>query len=36
MGSAGIVVGNDAGWPGIAGRAELDLEVVVLDSPLGA
>jgi predicted nucleic acid-binding protein len=30
-GSAGIAVGNDAGWPGIAERADLNLRVVVLD-----
>ena len=30
-GSAGIAVGNDAGWPGIAERADLDLRVVVLE-----
>ncbi len=30
--SARIVVGNDAGWPGIVERAGLGLEVVILDS----
>ncbi len=30
-GSAGIAVGNDAGWPGIVERADLKLRVVVLD-----
>jgi predicted nucleic acid-binding protein len=30
--SAGIAVGNDAGWPAIAERADLKLEVVVLDA----
>lgn len=31
-GSAEIAVGNDAGWPAIVERADLDLTVVVLDS----
>jgi predicted nucleic acid-binding protein len=34
-GSAGIAVGNDAGWPGIAERAGLNVSVVVLDPLVG-
>jgi predicted nucleic acid-binding protein len=30
--SARMAVGNDAGWPGIAERADLSLDVVVLES----
>jgi predicted nucleic acid-binding protein len=30
--SARIAVGNDAGWPSIAERADLNLRVVILDS----
>jgi predicted nucleic acid-binding protein len=35
-GSAAIAVGNDAGWPGIAERAHLDLRVVLLGQITGA
>lgn len=34
-GSAGIVVGNDAGWPAIVQRAGLELRVVVLGQLVG-
>jgi predicted nucleic acid-binding protein len=35
-GSAGVVIGNDKGWPGLVDRAGLALRVVVLDAVAGS
>ena len=32
---AGTAIGNDAGWPGVIERANLELRVVVLDGAVG-